>query len=172
MKDDDDIELFYIAPSPKECIEKLSKAVRDLTDRVEKLENRKAKKAKPVDMWKIDQFEICFWEYYPKKIGKAAAVKAWDKLKPNVDLMDIMNRHFREAYKNTEKCFIPNPATYLNQARWNDEIIVTAPKELKLPYDIMDVQEIAVDNGIRIANPGEEPGVYRKFVKSELEGKV
>ncbi|QDP54503.1 MAG: hypothetical protein Unbinned5336contig1001_35 [Prokaryotic dsDNA virus sp.] len=65
-----------------------------------------------------------FWIHYPKKVGKA---KAWVSWKANYKDIDsnreqIMN-HIKKAYTNTEKQFIPNPATYINQERWWDEII-------------------------------------------------
>ena len=65
-----------------------------------------------------------FWIHYPKKVGKA---KAWASWKANYKDIDssreqIMN-HIKKAYTNTEKQFIPNPATYINQERWWDEII-------------------------------------------------
>ena len=31
-----------------------------------------------------DTFKI-FWSAYPKKVGKDAALKAWNKKKPNID---------------------------------------------------------------------------------------
>ena len=65
-----------------------------------------------------------FWIHYPKKVGKA---KAWATWKANYKDIDsnreqIMN-HIKKAYTDTEKQFIPNPATYINQERWWDEII-------------------------------------------------
>jgi len=61
------------------------------------------------------------------------------------------------------------PLTYLNGARWNDEIIEVKPQTIKLPKDIMEVQKLAVENGVRASNPGEEPWDYRIFVKAEFE---
>jgi hypothetical protein len=64
-----------------------------------------------------------FWRAYPKKVGKDAAIKAWEKLKPRID--DVMNAlswqvQSPQWFKNNGQ-YIPNPATYLNQGRWQDE---------------------------------------------------
>lgn len=80
----------------------------------------------PIDViWKA-AFED-FWEFYPKKRGKGAANKAWDKLKGDEKLYhDIIKAV--EAWSETEDWekesgqFIPHPATFLNQRRWEDEI--------------------------------------------------
>lgn len=67
-----------------------------------------------------------FWKAYPKKVGKASCLKAWKKLKPNTGLFNHIMVSL-EAQKRTEQWqrdggrFIPNPLTWLNQGRWDDE---------------------------------------------------
>lgn len=66
-----------------------------------------------------------FWEAYPKKVGKGAAFKAYKNIKqPRPTLSTILESV--EAHQKTEqwknKQFIPNPQTWLNQRRWEDEI--------------------------------------------------
>lgn len=72
------------------------------------------------------EFEL-FWEKYPKKIGKGAAYKSWNK----VDTSDGMVKKILEAVGLQKKSedwlkdngkFIPHPTTWLNQARWDDEV--------------------------------------------------
>lgn len=67
-----------------------------------------------------------FWSAYPKKVGKASCLKAWKKLKPTAEL----HKHIMEALesqKGSEQWqreggrYIPNPLTWLNQGRWDDE---------------------------------------------------
>jgi len=61
-----------------------------------------------------------FWKRYPKKVGKRAAYKVWDKLSPNIDdVMYALSWQINSA--QWQKGFIPNPETYLNQGRWMDE---------------------------------------------------
>lgn len=68
-----------------------------------------------------------FWKAYPNKKGKLKAYEAWKKLKsqlPPVDkLVDIVEKHknSRDWQKDGGK-YIPHPATWLNQGRWEDEI--------------------------------------------------
>lgn len=68
-----------------------------------------------------------FWAAYPKKIGKAAAKKSWARVKPTAELHSSIMKAV-EAQKRSEQWhrengrYIPNPATWLNQGRWDDEI--------------------------------------------------
>jgi hypothetical protein len=69
-----------------------------------------------------------FWQLYPKKVGKASCLKAWQKLKPDAELFEhIMNALSRqkasEQWQREGGRFIPNPLTWLNQGRWDDEPI-------------------------------------------------
>jgi uncharacterized protein YlbG (UPF0298 family) len=69
-----------------------------------------------------DYFED-FWYKYPKKVGKEAARKAWNKANPDIiKVIDAINwqRETRQWQAEDGK-YIPNPATYLNQGRWMDE---------------------------------------------------
>ena len=73
--------------------------------------------------WLFDEF----WDQYPRKIGKAAARIAYKKINPNKDLHEKILQSV-EVYKHSEQWtsdrgrYIPYPATYLNQERWEDEI--------------------------------------------------
>lgn len=67
-----------------------------------------------------------FWEVYPKKTGKAAAVKAWVKIHPSEALTDLIvaaiaRQKTWPQWTREYGRFIPNPATWLNQGRWDDE---------------------------------------------------
>jgi DNA replication protein DnaC len=63
-----------------------------------------------------------FWSLYPKKVAKQTAEKTWSKL-PSKD-KDAAIEDLKEGrYANTEKQFVPNPPTYLNGRRWEDERI-------------------------------------------------
>lgn len=70
-----------------------------------------------------------FWKAYPEKKGKGAALKAWAKMTtaeraaclPAINAQIAAN-HFRGV---DGKDYIPHPATWLNQRRWEDEIKTT-----------------------------------------------
>lgn len=70
-----------------------------------------------------------FWAAYPNKVGKDAARRAWAKRKPSEELLKRMLEAL-EAQRHTKKWtveggrFVPNPSTWLNQGRWEDEVQV------------------------------------------------
>lgn len=72
-----------------------------------------------------DQFEA-FWTTYPRKVGKDAARKAFDKRKPTDDLLrkmlDAIRRQARSpGWQKDGGQFIPHPSTWLNEGRWMDD---------------------------------------------------
>jgi hypothetical protein len=74
-----------------------------------------------------------FWSLYPRKIAKAVARKAWQRLTPEQQLMaaKAIDTHCQYwSAKETELEFIPHPATWLNQERWEDELVIE-PKKVK-----------------------------------------
>ena len=73
-----------------------------------------------------------FWSVYPKKIGKGGASKAFERLKPSEELLGTMLDALEvvarsEQWKRDGGRYIPNPATWLNQRRWEDEPTVKRP---------------------------------------------
>jgi len=67
-----------------------------------------------------------FWNLYPRKIAKGAAEKAWMKAIKETDYMKIL-AGLRSAKFSSDPQYIPHPATWLNQRRWED-----APQQRKL----------------------------------------
>jgi hypothetical protein len=72
-----------------------------------------------------DVFES-FWKIYPRKIGKGAALRAWSKLKEPKSTLALISDSLEWQIKSEQWTrdggqFIPHPATYLNQRRWEDE---------------------------------------------------
>ncbi|HZK19521.1 MAG TPA: phage replisome organizer N-terminal domain-containing protein, partial [Treponemataceae bacterium] len=68
-----------------------------------------------------------FWKAYPKKVGKGYCRDIWKKLKPSQKLTDeivaaIKQQKKSEQWEKDKGQFIPNPATWLNQERWEDEL--------------------------------------------------
>jgi hypothetical protein len=61
-----------------------------------------------------------FWSIYPSKTGKGAAYKSWKKLKPNIDKV-VLSLEWQIKSQKWKEGFIPNPQTYINQRRWDDE---------------------------------------------------
>ena len=65
-----------------------------------------------------------FWSAYPRKAGKGDAEKAWKATK-GVNLQTILQAIERaratEQWRKDGGQFIPHPATWLRQKRWEDE---------------------------------------------------
>ena len=66
-----------------------------------------------------------FWQVYPRKTAKQPSQKAWLKLNIKDQMKAIKDCIPR--YKDTPKQFIPHASTYLNQERWDEEIITEEP---------------------------------------------
>lgn len=81
-----------------------------------------------------------FWSLYPRKEGKGAARKKWEQIKPDSELFDKIINAVQEninrnpQWKRDNGQFIPHPATWLNQGRWDDDI-----SSLKNTHSIEDI---------------------------------
>jgi hypothetical protein len=64
-----------------------------------------------------------FWTHYPRKIGKAAASKAFAKAAKKHKTDDILFGLSQQidTMKSKDQQFIPHAATWLNAERWTDE---------------------------------------------------
>ena len=74
----------------------------------------------------MDGFAL-FWQEYPRKAAKAAALKAWQKLNPSPELVERIIAHVRDHKRSPDWIkdggqFVPHPATFLNGRRWEDDI--------------------------------------------------
>lgn len=67
-----------------------------------------------------------FWKAYPKKVGKQAAIKAFDRVrKKGISLETLLTAIEKQKHgsrwNRDNGQYIPNPTTWLNQGRWDDE---------------------------------------------------
>ena len=64
-----------------------------------------------------------FWFSYPKKIGKAKAEAAFKRHCKGVDIAEIIKaiKLQRQLRQWSQRQYIPHPATWINQHRWEDE---------------------------------------------------
>lgn len=77
-----------------------------------------------------------FWSVYPRKTAKVEARKKFDKLNPDEKLLKIMinaveQQKQSEQWTKDNGQYIPHPATWIHQRRWEDE--TTCPKMKVLP---------------------------------------
>lgn len=115
-----------------------------------------------------------FWELYPKKVAKGAAIKAWQKLKveEQQEAIDALANHIKYwQVKGTEKEFIPYPASWLNQMRWLDELDFEQPKPKKpaMPWYSTDELTLAKGRELNIlAYAGESMAQYRNRLSQAI----
>lgn len=67
-----------------------------------------------------------FWQAYPKRVAKKPARRAWDKLHVDTDLLAkilaaLAWQKRTDDWQRDGGRYIPNPATWLNGGRWEDE---------------------------------------------------
>ena len=83
-----------------------------------------------------------FYKAYPKKQAKEAAQKSFEKINPSEDLFAAIIKAV-ELQKTSEQWlkeggkYIPLPSTWLNQKRWEDEVIpyASSKKNIRLDND-------------------------------------
>lgn len=97
-------------------------------------------KRKNIDKDKDKSGFDVFWKSYPNKTGKAYALKCWKKLNPDKELQakilaSVEQQKRGSKWKEDSGRYIPNPSTWLNQGRWDDECLIkgsiTPPKPRK-----------------------------------------
>ena len=60
-----------------------------------------------------------FWAAYPRKVGKLAALREWQKQTPPIQ--DVMTALEWQTPQWNDPMYIPHPRTWLYQGRWMDE---------------------------------------------------
>ena len=80
-----------------------------------------------------------WWKAYPKKVGRGAVLKIWDKqVRGKVELSKMLSilekQKASDQWQKEGGQFIPNPATYLNQGRWDDEVTTSKTTEPISPF--------------------------------------
>jgi len=88
-------------------------------------------KTNPTTKLSINTYFDDFWKVYPKKQAKQDAKQAYAKALNHQDFKDIDSPHEyiinalinqKDSGKFNDKKFTPHPTTWLNKARWSDEI--------------------------------------------------
>lgn len=77
-----------------------------------------------VDKTAADEAFDRFWRAYPKRVGKAAARRAWDKaIKGGADAEIIIGaaEFYALEKKMTDPQYLKHPQGWLNDGRWQDE---------------------------------------------------
>lgn len=96
-----------------------------------------------------------FWAVYPRKVAKPDARKKFDKLNPDDELLEVMIQAV-ERQKQSDQWtkdngqYIPHPATWIHQRRWEDEApkpnVKIFPAQNFQQRDYSDVDRELMDN--------------------------
>ena len=94
-----------------------------------------------------DGFDL-FWQAYPRKEAKPAALKAFTKLGPSVELLDEMLQAIAQQRtgKQWSEGFIPHPSTWINNKRWTDQ-----PTDMPTTRHETPRQAAAIDRAIEMS---------------------
>lgn len=91
------------------------------TSRTKELHTREGDEDRAFEEW---------WSLYPRKLAKVAARKAWKKVKaPGPVLEGTRGWVAYWERERTEDRFIPYPATFLNQQRWEETPAVSTTEQ-------------------------------------------
>lgn len=111
------------AKSHDESVTEVSNKSRSERDKTVTREEKSIRKPPISPKGDIPGF-AAFWNAYPKKVGKGAAEKAFQKSGINGKLSEILTAiaiaRETDQWRKDEGQYIPNPATWLNQRRWED----------------------------------------------------
>ena len=96
-----------------------------------KEEKRREEKRQPPLSPTSGGFET-FWSAYPRKVGKAVARQVWERLAKGPEFVGrvldaIARQRQSDQWTREGSRFIPHPATWLRQCRWEDEIEPETP---------------------------------------------
>lgn len=85
----------------------------------------------PIVPLKGDDLFERFWKAYPNKTGKGAAQRAFKNARIGADVIDgilgaLESHKLSERWARDNGQYIPNPATWINQRRWDDEVKLAA----------------------------------------------
>ena len=100
------------------------------------------------DLW------LLFWANYPKKVAKLPAEKAFKRLSVDKQILACED-NAAQRYVGRRKGVIPNPATYLNEERWNDEqdeVAITSHRQINSMVKNQKVLELNNEQLKRLAN--------------------
>lgn len=141
-----ELESYLIQDDIKEISEQHQSVPPETETETYKQEGEKEDKTSPKQKTRFDDW----WAVWPKKVGKDAALKKWKSGKGEFDSMadqliiDVENRKANcWNWLKDNGQFIPNPATYLNGKRWEDDLIPIpdCKKQSKQSFNKSDYEE-------------------------------
>ena len=115
-----------------------------------------------------------FWQQYPRKIGKLTAKRSWEKLSQENQqkaLEAIVEHRKYWSAKGTDWEFIPHASTWLNQERFEDELVIEQKENKRPPLPWYASDELTLAKGRELGlNPyaGESFAQFRARLSSKI----
>ena len=116
-----------------------------------------------------------FYALYPRKQGRRAAEKSWQRLSSleQQDALEALPNHIEYwKLKQTEKDFIPHPATWINQGRWEDELDMEVKKNKKPDLPWYSTEELTAKKAQEVGCPayaGEGWQQWRSRISQKIK---
>ena len=115
-----------------------------------------------------------FWQQFPKKVGKLTAKRSWEKLSQENQqkaLEAIVEHRKYWTAKGTEWEFIPHASTWLNQERFEDELVIEQKENKRPPLPWYASDELTLAKGRELGlNPyaGESFAQFRARLSAKI----
>lgn len=119
-----------------------------------------------------DGFDV-FWAAYPKKVGKKTVQSWWERHKPTGELQAEMMAALvwqctSPGWIKSNGQYIPNPMTWLNQGRWEDERPPT-PTETSGGWQVIEGGQFAGYDPLRSLTPGAHADYLQQLERAKRE---
>ena len=115
-----------------------------------------------------------FWQQYPRKIGKLTAKRSWEKLSQENQqkaLEAIVEHRKYWSAKGTDWEYIAHASTWLNNHRFEDELVIEQKENKRPPLPWYASDELTLAKGRELGlNPyaGETFAQFRARLSSKI----
>jgi hypothetical protein len=115
-----------------------------------------------------------FWSQYPKKVGKLTAKRSWEKLSLDNQqkALEAIAEHRKYwVAKGTDWEFIPHASTWINQERFEDELVIEQKENKRPPLPWYASDELTLAKGRELGlNPyaGETFAQFRARLSAKI----
>ena len=115
-----------------------------------------------------------FWSQYPKKVGKLTAKRSWEKLSQENQqkaLEAIVEHRKYWSAKGTDWEYIAHASTWLNQERFEDELVIEQKENKRPPLPWYASDELTLAKGRELGlNPyaGETFAQFRARLSAKI----
>jgi hypothetical protein len=115
------------------------------------------------------------WSMYPRKVSKRMAQKSFDRLTQveQAQAIEAMPNHLQYwKSQNTELCYYPHLATWLNQYRFEDEIVIEEKKQKRPELPWYSSEELTIKKANEVGCPayaGEGWQQWRARISNKIK---